>query len=196
MAIDLDFGTLDLDTTNNISINDISIKEKKIAKAFSIAKQDHAIQETARRSVVKIDVGGVALAGAEFNGYVLIEDTELDNSWNPVKGTPLIKEGELFWAGGNGEILDERPGGGISLGSVVSAVAGTVKDAVTDPVGTAKNVGNALVDDGNAVKYTFTHIEPWQDLGNTISNSVDSLSLTLITAPVKLVNTIWKHAVE
>lgn len=74
MAIDLDFGTLDLDTTNNISINDISIKEKKIAKAFSIAKQDHAIQETARRSVVKIDVGG-DIAGTSYPNLLSNIDT-------------------------------------------------------------------------------------------------------------------------
>lgn len=74
MSIDLDFGTLNLDTANNVSIDNISLKEKKIAKAYAIAKADHAIEETARRSVVKIAVSG-DVAGTSYANLLTNIDT-------------------------------------------------------------------------------------------------------------------------
>lgn len=61
--IDFNFGTLQLDSTNNIAIADIDQKERTSLKAHTIPKSDQSIAETMRRTSLIItmngDIGGL-----------------------------------------------------------------------------------------------------------------------------------------
>jgi len=60
--IDLDFGTLNLNSTNNVAVSSISLKENKSVRIHNIPKSDGSIAETAKRKsltiTVKGDIGG------------------------------------------------------------------------------------------------------------------------------------------
>ncbi len=56
--IDLDFGSLNLNDTNNIAISDIDFKERMTLKTHSIPQADSSIAETARRMSAIITVSG------------------------------------------------------------------------------------------------------------------------------------------
>lgn len=64
--IDLDFGSLNLDSTNNITISDISISEKKNVQVSNIPKTDGSVAETAKRSKIEITVKG-DIGGADYD---------------------------------------------------------------------------------------------------------------------------------
>ncbi len=64
--ISIDFGTLNLNDTNNITVSKISIKESKSVKVYDIPKTDGAIAETGRRKDVQIMVSG-DIAGTGYD---------------------------------------------------------------------------------------------------------------------------------
>lgn len=64
--IELKFGTLELNSTNNITISNIDVKENKAVKAFNIPKSDSAVAETAKRNTLLITVSG-DIAGTGYD---------------------------------------------------------------------------------------------------------------------------------
>ncbi len=64
--ITIDFGTLNLDGTNNIAISNISIKEKTSLKTSFIPKSDGSIAETAKRVLLNISVDG-DIGGSDYD---------------------------------------------------------------------------------------------------------------------------------
>ena len=74
MSINLDFGSLDLDTNNNISVRDISIKGKKNVKPISIAKSDSSTIEEGKITSQTIDVTG-DIAGTSYANLLVNIDT-------------------------------------------------------------------------------------------------------------------------
>lgn len=64
--ITIDFGTLNLNSTNNIAIADIDIKERTSFKAHDIPKADHSIAETIRRTSLTITVNG-DIGGSDYD---------------------------------------------------------------------------------------------------------------------------------
>jgi len=64
--IDLDFGSLNLNSTNNITIEKISVKERKRVMTHKIPKSDMSAAETARREKLTIDVSG-DIAGTDYD---------------------------------------------------------------------------------------------------------------------------------
>jgi len=64
--IQIKFGTLELDSTNNITIGDINVKENKNIQASKIPVTDGSIAETARRISLTITVEG-DIAGSNYD---------------------------------------------------------------------------------------------------------------------------------
>jgi len=64
--IALDFGTLDLDSTNNITINSISTTENKTTKESQIPKMDGSVAEEGKRGSLIITIAG-DIAGSNYD---------------------------------------------------------------------------------------------------------------------------------
>lgn len=64
--ITIKFGSLALDSTNNITIGNISIKEVKPVTTTSIPKTDGTIAEIAKRTAIQIQVEG-DISGSEYD---------------------------------------------------------------------------------------------------------------------------------
>lgn len=64
--IDLDFGSLDLNDTNNITISKINVKESKPVTLSNIPKSEGSIAEQAKRKSLTITVEG-DIAGSEYD---------------------------------------------------------------------------------------------------------------------------------
>jgi len=64
--ITIDFGTLNLDSTNNIAIGKIQVKESKPVKVHKIPKSNGSIAETAKRESLMISVTG-DIAGSNYD---------------------------------------------------------------------------------------------------------------------------------
>lgn len=79
--IDLDFGTLDLNSTNNIAIARIDMKENQDLKIHSIPKTDGSIAETARRSSMQVDVMG-DIGGSDYDDLRTNLDTLKSGLYN------------------------------------------------------------------------------------------------------------------
>ena len=65
-TIDIDFGSLNLDSTNNIAIAKISIEPKMSVKLSSIPKSDGSIAEAGKITSVVISVSG-DIAGTDYD---------------------------------------------------------------------------------------------------------------------------------
>lgn len=65
-TIDLDFGSLDFNSTNDLTVADIQVKERKSVKVYEIPKSDGAIAETAKRRELIITVSG-DIAGTDYD---------------------------------------------------------------------------------------------------------------------------------
>lgn len=74
MSIDLDFGTLDLDSTNDVTVSKVSIKDNKTVKAHPIAKTDGSITEVAKKLSTQISVSG-DIAGTSYANLLTNIDT-------------------------------------------------------------------------------------------------------------------------
>lgn len=72
--ITIDFGTLNLKDTNNITISGISVSEKKSVNLSKIPKSDHSVAETGRREALIITVEG-DIAGTEYDNLRTNLDT-------------------------------------------------------------------------------------------------------------------------
>lgn len=148
MAIDLDFGTLNLDITNNINIESISIKEKKRSPIYAIAKADHSISETPRRSELQISISG-DVAGTDYddllsnidtlkaglqNGsqkftldedrYIMAQMTSFDYKYvklsNFATWTATFQAAYPYWLSESATVSDETPTSGVAY-DVVNA---------------------------------------------------------------------------
>ena len=64
--IQLKFGSLDLDVTNNVAVGSIEVKEQKSVKTTAIPKTDGSIAETARRMAITISMAG-DISGSDFD---------------------------------------------------------------------------------------------------------------------------------
>ncbi len=64
--ISITFGSLQLNSTNNITVAKIDLKENKTVKAFNIPKTNHAIAEEAKRNTALITISG-DIAGSSYD---------------------------------------------------------------------------------------------------------------------------------
>lgn len=72
--IKFNFGILDLDNNNNITIANISVKEKKNIQLAKIPKSDGSVAEIARREALTISVEG-DIAGSDYDDLRTNKDT-------------------------------------------------------------------------------------------------------------------------
>ena len=73
-TIDIDFGSLNLNDTNDITIKNIGVKENKPVKRHDIPKTDGAIAETAKRANLTVSVSG-DIAGSDYDALRTNLDT-------------------------------------------------------------------------------------------------------------------------